>query len=567
MWEEVVKKSKLYLSLTEDTDEPNAFEIFVNTLVQRYGNLQPIKDFFEINDGPYYIFKWSLKHLEMIHANPIILNILEFINIENATDLIIAYGFWCEDANMQPCYYMPDGTPCLGGNVEGEITRRRCDGSLSDMAKNGAIISLLQCLNRKTYSMSDLSCPFYDIDLYVAMVNSEAARRDPSGGLRRHRAGDPRDRYTKAVGISMLKATKKGQVETLKYLRLLRPWLDDIIYIAINSGHLDIVKYVCENGALDHGEQIEIDGLAKTKVEIFKYLHDERRILIRNKHKFIENLFHYGNYGLYEYLTDENPEPNAFEVFINIRLEGTIIPEDDYLNFVKYFREHGLAWPNDFFFKAIKAGNRYNLELVEYLCENGCPMNSKTFKLASMGSFEVVKCLHDHGCPIPTIEEERDDMSLLSLVLHRNFEIVGSLISHFLEPGALPIHVKNEIKTFQDDIRCMIFIDSWFLENQKRIFKFLKDCGYKGSFNKADYGFMINYNKLELVRYLDEIGYVIDFEFCYSIIERETGPIDEKTGLYIVENPSYIKDETLLAKLKDYADFGRFCLLKLKRKA
>ena len=164
MWKKAIERSKLYLDLTEDTDESNAFDTFINTLVQRYGNLQPIKDFFEINDENFYIFKWSRKHLETIHSKPIVLSILDFINAENIMDLIIAYGVWCEDVKVEPCYFNVDGTPRLGGNIEDTMRQRQCIGNVFVMVKKGATISLLAYLKEWKYDDEDLDRFGYDSD-------------------------------------------------------------------------------------------------------------------------------------------------------------------------------------------------------------------------------------------------------------------------------------------------------------------------------------------------------------------------------------------------------------------
>jgi len=136
-------------------------------------------------------------------------------------------------------------------------------------------------LRQARYNVKDLICPYYNIDSYVELTYALAAEINRGPIFRASQ--DPKDKLTKAIGISMLNAIKTGQLETLKYLNLLRPLLGDVISLAINSGHLNILKYALENEPLDVRDlKINIDDInegAKAKVEIIDYLYKEVMVI------------------------------------------------------------------------------------------------------------------------------------------------------------------------------------------------------------------------------------------------------------------------------------------------
>ena len=154
---------------------------------------------------------------------------------------------------------------------------------------------------------------------------------------------------------------------------------------AARSGHLDVLKYLHENGCpwdKSTCERAAIGG----HLNVLKYAHENG---CPWDEETCRNAAWGGHLDVLKY-AHENGCPWDERTCLWAALRG-------HLNVLKYAHENGCPWNEWTCGVAARGGH---LDVLKYLHENGCPWDETTCREAAEGGYlDVLKYAHEHGCP------------------------------------------------------------------------------------------------------------------------------------------------------------------------
>lgn len=174
------------------------------------------------------------------------------------------------------------------------------------------------------------------------------------------------------------------------------------------KGNLECIRYLYANGCDSHDDIIEI-AASLNHTEIVKYLHQKSFKMTANVAiKAIRN----GNTILLAYLLKNNwPLPdNIFDVAASNSLVS-----------LTYLHKNGYTWGENTMNECVKSSS---LDRVTYLHKNGCPFNEDTYlEAVKVGILEVMSYLRENGCPW-------DSRSLIESIVNINIFTLSYLIEN-----------------------------------------------------------------------------------------------------------------------------------------
>ena len=191
-------------------------------------------------------------------------------------------------------------------------------------------------------------------------------------------------------------AVQGNQIETLIWARqhgcpweppssTRKPWDPTCCCIAAWKGHLDMLKYLHENGC-PWNKWTCRRAAWKGHLDALKYLHEngcpwDKWTSARAAQ--------YGNLGVLKYL-HENGCPWGEGICLVAAGAG-------HLDMLKYAHENGCPW-NEWTCRG--AASNGHLDTLKYAHQNSCPWNEEAcHDAAEWGRLNVLKYLHENGCP------------------------------------------------------------------------------------------------------------------------------------------------------------------------
>ena len=233
-------------------------------------------------------------------------------------------------------------------------------------------------------------------------------------------------------------------------------WSNAIPRTAAKYGHLDILKYGCENGHNVDKKDCSYIAIENGNLECLKYLWEEnfkQPVIISTMlamaasyghldclkylHSMIGDICIYSAHAAYaaarggridclSYLMDSGAPKSELicsgaamsgnlDCLIYVRSIGCEWSEDTCtsaanegnLNCLQYARQGGCPWNEDVYLWAARHGY---LHILKYAHENGCPWHPSTCLWATMnGQLECLMYAHMHGAPIKHYDNLRLD--------------------------------------------------------------------------------------------------------------------------------------------------------------
>lgn len=210
-------------------------------------------------------------------------------------------------------------------------------------------------------------------------------------------------------------AAKEGQLQTLIYLLDRKcPCLPNVILVAAQSGHVNILSWFETNGTVINYSKILYHGAIKGHLEVVKWalrggakFGDKLLMVVSNKgyteiiqHLDSLRLLNYdlilgnacsgGQLDLARWVIDKGINPNNDHVNCAV--------ESGNLELLKYFKDIGvLLYPS---LTSIAAQQGFT-EILSWLKNNGCEWSSKLCRdAADGGHLETLQWLVKNGCPL-----------------------------------------------------------------------------------------------------------------------------------------------------------------------
>jgi len=164
----------------------------------------------------------------------------------------------------------------------------------------------------------------------------------------------------------------------------------DFLNQIVLNGHLEMVKFLCENGRPRQLQGNELTcGFAAYKghLDVLKYLHDIG--CYWNEHTCSTAIMGGGHLEVLKYLHESGCHWNS-SVCRHAVLYGD-------LDILRYLHENGCPWDDHTFCAAAETDN---IDILSYLRDNGCHWTVMTCSIAARhGRLDNLKWLHENGCP------------------------------------------------------------------------------------------------------------------------------------------------------------------------
>ena len=237
---------------------------------------------------------------------------------------------------------------------------------------------------RQNCIWSNLLCPCEATHTYPIVDNQMRSSSGSSCVLSSFIKNQTVDGFSWGAIICALTA-ESGHLDMLKYLHENGcPWDQQSCQRAAFNGHLDVLKYLHENGC-DWNQSVCCAAAIGGHLDVIKYLH-------LNGCPWDQSAYDCaamgGHLHVLQYL-HENGCPWDHWTCCAAAMGG-------HIHILKYLHENGWHWDRYVYDYAALYGH---LNVVKYLNENGCPWDHWTCLAAFReGNIDIVKYFHENGC-------------------------------------------------------------------------------------------------------------------------------------------------------------------------
>jgi hypothetical protein len=432
-----IKTCGLYKSMAVDGEEPNMLENFLKELAKLGVSIMNIESFYNVSSGtrPYRgIRHWTEEHFAYILHYPKILHDLSILNIEDFVSLIIGYGFWCEIKGHKLEYFDQTGEPILGGVIEEMIERRKCNDTellVDDLIEGGYTITVLKRLSDTGHSRS-----------------GRWMRKMDEGEYENDSVYD---------SCPMNCAAWYGQMEMIKYFHDFGlEWSEDTVTLALSKNHLDIAKYLIEQGCPRYDEVLPtLVTRSFITVDTFEFI-----ISIDN---YDEDSFN--NWTISKFITEHNVEVSRYLLNKGLRPKDMILilehtpataaDPGNIFKLVELLHEYDIPWKRpsktwDFLITVIEDfRHAVTDEELKAICQMGCPIHKDVLLHAiRYCGFDFIQYLHGLCPPLPThrmlcaaMYRSNDRMEVMKLLKESRTNCITNclqmLLEHYIDPARI----------------------------------------------------------------------------------------------------------------------------------